>query len=79
MRAGSAPAGSPSVTDSENRRKTSYGVATPPYPILVATRSRAAVTGANNSATAAVANTARYGLGESVRPTSAPPPSTTVT
>ncbi len=67
------------MTVSEKRLNTSYGVAAPPCPILVATRSRAACTGANNSATTAVANTDSGRLGESVRPMIAPPPSTTTT
>ena len=73
MRAGrSSDPSSPRL--SVNLVRTSYGVA-----IGSVARSSALCTGAKASATTVVASTDRAGLGESVRPISTPPPSTTST
>ena len=63
-----------SPTPPANRVRTSYGVSR-----RSRIRSSRLCTGANASATTVVASTDSAGLGESVRPTSAPPPSTTRT
>ena len=84
-----APAASPSAPAarrsrtarspaSGNVRSTSYGVAAP-QPPWAAARSRARCTRANENATTVVATTDNAMLGESVRPITAPPPSTTTT
>ena len=78
MRVGSSVVTPPLLRVSENPVSTSYGVAGRSRARLEA-RSSHACTGANASATTAVASTDRAGLGESVRPMSSPPPSTITT